>query len=439
MLQRLRFVLHHDKLATWLLPAILLAALALRLYGINWDSNQLFHPDERAIIMKVWELSLPLPPDLGTLLDPAKSPINPRWFPYGSLPLYLLKLIAHLASYFRESLSGPELRLVGRAMSALLDVGTVSIIYLLGRRLYDRRIGLLAAGFVAFTVLNIQLSHFYAVDVLLAFLIVLTIFFAAGIMREGSLKYAISTGACLGLALATKVSVLPLLLAAIAAYALYCFSDERGKLSGTALSKGRLSRSFQGFLVVLTVMAAVFFISEPYALIDRQTFIDNTMEQSEMVRRIRDYPFTRQYIDTIPYLYQIEQLTVWGMGIPLGVVAWLGFLFAPIRIGVAALIRRHSDKIRADILLLSWIIPYFAIAGSFEVKFLRYLLPLSPFLCLLAARMLLGWWDRSHEGAGGGMLLQRWLCVAVIGIVLLFSIFYSLAYAYYSSGGFHIY
>ena len=40
--------------------------------------------------------------------------------------------------------------------------------------------------------------------------------------------------------------------------------------------------------------------------IDR--FFADVSEQSEMVRRIRDYPYTRQYADTLPYLYQMRQL-----------------------------------------------------------------------------------------------------------------------------------
>ena len=64
-------------------------ALFLRMYGLNWDEGQSFtpHPDERAILMKVGDLSFPGPGELGILLDAEKSPWNPRWFPYGSFPL----------------------------------------------------------------------------------------------------------------------------------------------------------------------------------------------------------------------------------------------------------------------------------------------------------------------------------------------------------------
>ena len=50
-----------------------------------------------------------------------------------------------------------------------------------------------------------------------------------------------------------------------------------------------------------------------------------------MVRRIRDYPYTRQYIDTTPYVYHVRQLATWGLGWPLGIVAWAGLLYAALR------------------------------------------------------------------------------------------------------------
>ena len=51
-----------------LLPlAIVFVALGLRLYGIDWDQGHLFHPDERAILMRVGELRFPPLNDLGVL------------------------------------------------------------------------------------------------------------------------------------------------------------------------------------------------------------------------------------------------------------------------------------------------------------------------------------------------------------------------------------
>ena len=50
-----------------------------------------------------------------------------------------------------------------------------------------------------------------------------------------------------------------------------------------------------------------------------------------MVRGIRDYPYTRQYADTLPYWYQVKQLSMWGLGIPLGIIAWAGLIYVSLR------------------------------------------------------------------------------------------------------------
>ena len=196
-----------------IVPALALAvtlaiALALRLYGVEWDSGYPFtpHPDERAILMRVGELGLPSPGDVGDLLDAERSPLNPRWFPYGSFPLYLLKGFQGLLS----ALPGVEihdLRVLGRGLSALADTVTVALVYLLGARLYGRREGLLAAILVALAVLHVQLSHFFAVDTIMAACAVAAVYLLARVAREGRTRDSLAAGVVIGLGIATKVTL----------------------------------------------------------------------------------------------------------------------------------------------------------------------------------------------------------------------------------------
>ena len=85
--------LRQETLVVTAVLAILAVALGLRLFGLNWDEGFAWtpHPDERAILARVDSISPPPIGDLGVLLDADESPWNPRWFPYGSFPLYLLK------------------------------------------------------------------------------------------------------------------------------------------------------------------------------------------------------------------------------------------------------------------------------------------------------------------------------------------------------------
>ena len=127
---------------------------------------------------------------------------------------------------------------------------------------------------------------------------------------------------------------------------------------------------------------AVFFVTTPYAFIDIGAFVGDVMLQTRMARNAGLFPFTVQYVDTPAFLYQIQQTTVWGLGIPLGVMAWLSILVT------AALLLLDRRHIRADLLLLAWVVPSLLFYESFEVRFLRYLFPLMPVMVLLASRMM---------------------------------------------------
>ena len=173
-----------------------------------------------------------------------------------------------------------------------------------------------------------------------------------------------------------------------------------------------------------------------YMLLDWGTFFSHVSEQSEMIRGIRDYPYTRQYADTTPYWYHIRQLAVWGYGLPLGIAAWAGLLYVslrgmPLKLGAAYLVVGwalpaaillvshsaiavvaaagisllallatlpvRSKDTRLDVLLLCWVVPYFIVTGAFHVKFMRYMLPIAPLLTLFGARMLWALWDSAHQ------------------------------------------
>ena len=446
------------------LAAILVLALVLRLYGLDWDQGYSYtpHPDERAILAKVGELSPPAPGDLGSLLNADESTWNPRWFPYGSFPLYLLKGV-QLFSGLGTGEGLTDLRIAGRVMSALADVATIAIVFWLGCRAYGRRTGILASLLVALAVIHIQLSHFFAVDTFAALFAVATLYFLYRVATVGSLRDSVLAGVFIGLALATKVSLAPIYAAFVIAHLMYLFSMAGARSEETPPVGERCGSAIKGLAVGAIASLVVLFITQPYAFLDWGRFYEDVVEQSEMVRRIRDYPYTRQYIDTTPYWYHVRQLATWGFGWPLGLVAWAGLLYASVRgttvkiglgylaigwglpvavllystslpaivaatgISLAALLATlpyRSSGSRMDVLLLSWVVPYFLITGAFEVKFLRYLMPITPFLILFGSRMLVAVWDRASAWRPG---TRPWL---VIGLVLLLGStgFYAVAY-----------
>ncbi len=286
-----------------LLLLLLLAAFSLRVYGINWDDGHMFHPDERFILMVTQKLALPSPLNLSTIATP-KSPLNPQSFAYGSLSFYLLAIVTQLLvklSPLLQPLTGhpiqadlENMRLIGRAISATFDTGTVLLTYMLGKRLYNSRVGLLGAAFVAFSVIDIQLSHFYASDTLLTFFIVLSTLAAFRLIKLAGTMESVLVGGAIGLAMATKVSAAPIWVVVAAAHGLRLFTkptdkEEKGLVPRRPETR-EVGDTVLSLIVSLCTAAIVFVVIQPYFIFDFSTFVRNVMEQSDMVRGIADLP-----------------------------------------------------------------------------------------------------------------------------------------------------
>ena len=383
------------------LVAIVAVALALRLHGLNWDGGYGFHPDERDIYMRsdcMYALLTDAPhaPTCGYLndqpqaelglgglryfFDAERSPLNPHWFPLGSILIYAMVLLRSVIELFTD-VGGFDMRYAGRTLSALADVGSVLMIFVLGRRLYGRNVGLLAAGLTALAVIHVQHSHFYRPETFTVLLTLASIWATLRMVERRRLRDSVLLGLILGLALAPKVNVLPLLAPLALGYGYRILDEAEGRWD--EITPEMLWRVASHVAAAGAVALAVFFITTPYAFIDIGAFVSDVMLQTRMAREAGFFPFTVQYVDTPPFLYQIQQTTVWGLGLPLGVVAWLSIPFTVLMVVID---RRH---LRADLILLVWVVPSLLFLESFEVRFLRYLFPLMPVMILLASRMML--------------------------------------------------
>jgi len=418
------------------LAIVLVVGGALRLSNLNWDQYQHAHPDERHITMVA--ISLHLPDDLSTLLDPKRTSINPfrqpprddqsvgqpRAFTYGHFPLYTMTIVAHtLDKISKPALGGAwsdydHMQLVGRALSGLFDLLTVLLIFLLGRRLYDRWVGLLAAALLAVTVFHIQLSHYAAFDAIMAFWVVATVYFSVRLADEGRPSDAILAGISAGLAIGSLFRAAPVLLAVGVAFLIHLIRSVSGQDSKAP--HGPAYWVLWG-MVTLVLVFLVFAITNPFSILESSAFLRNMEEQSAMVSGKADFPFTRQYRGTIPYLYQIEQQVRWGMGWPLGVFAFAGFAWV---VGRAALRKARPG----EWVMLAWVVPYFFINGIFMVKFMRYMVILTPFLVLMGAYLLMvitRWLvDRLRT-----MKIPTWVAYGLPGLVVAGTLLYAVAFA----------
>ena len=125
---------HGRRFRLWLAALVLFAA-AVRLVGIDWDQRHSFHPDERRIAYAVEELSF------------SPLQLNPHFFAYGSFLLYVTRAVASLQGLIQPSWAQYTSMIhTGRAVSGVVGALTVLLLVLLGARLYNRSVGLLASN-----------------------------------------------------------------------------------------------------------------------------------------------------------------------------------------------------------------------------------------------------------------------------------------------------
>ena len=78
----------------------------------------------------------------------------------------------------------PDVKILGRQLSALADLFTILLLYLIVSRMYGRRVGVLASLFSALTVMQIQQSHFFTTDLFVNAFAFLAIWFAVEILES---------------------------------------------------------------------------------------------------------------------------------------------------------------------------------------------------------------------------------------------------------------
>lgn len=374
---------------------ILLLAAYFRLYNTFWDGGTHLHPDERMIIMVAERIRLPQTSVEYDALFTPESTLNPKFFAYGSFPIYVLKITGWLLG--KADYDG--LLVVGRTLSALIDTASVILVFFLTRlltqsRSKDRESGkklttispYLAMFFYAVSVLPIQSSHFFISDLPLTFLSLATLLGLIVLQHtKRPTLTALFIGCCFGLALATKITAI-LLAAPIAVAFLFWF-----------LKKKHVPLLLFYLILVSAGAAVMFAATMPYGVIDFTTFKTQTLDQSRMSTDPYIFPYTLQYVGTTPYWYFIKNMLLWGMGIPLGVLAFSGTLWVLVQLIKNTFfwlkhrqkpITNHlyalADQQVITIIVLFFLL-YFGFIGKSAVKFMRYMHPVYPLLCVFAA------------------------------------------------------
>lgn len=365
-----------------LVTLIILLALTLRFYGINWDQGMHLHPDERMLIMVAERINF-------------FSNLNPDFFNYGSLPIYLLKGSGQLFELITRTdyTSYDGLLGVGRLLSVLADTITVFLVYKIGMRLFQKTsVALFAAFAYAIFFFPIQNAHFFVVDVFLTLWITVTIYLLIGYIEHPSLKTIFFIALSSAAAVTTKVTGVLLVPIVLVAF-----------LLRTANSKQRIANSYLLFtlcylLFTFIFMPFAFLLPYRYLIetcgsigffiagnctisLQQMPVIKDILLQTKMNSDPFIFPYTLQYVGTTPYWYYLKNIFWWGVGPVFSVVGLMGL--------VSLMGRMSQLKIKPAVTVVTiFYILYFLLIGKSAVKFMRYMLPLYPAFALLTGYAL---------------------------------------------------
>ncbi|MCP4896542.1 MAG: hypothetical protein GY906_06155 [bacterium] len=407
-------------------------ALVVRLLLLGWDSGLLSpHPDERQVVFVA-------EPMTGWLSDPG-------FFAYGTLHIQLVRASAWVSEH---SVDYAALLRGGRKLSVLVSFAAILLGWWVARRAWGGRT---AAVFVmlAFLIpLDLQQSHFATVEAHHALWVIATIAATWLVATRPSVGSALIVGAAFGASLAVKVASLPLLLPLAAAWVVagcsgrlravglaglslvtaiaalwlgqpWTFTDAEPPLAAlltltiasVLVLRAASHKSLRRWLLVasclLVVFAIVWTARSPQLL--NPEYLRGVSAQIDMVSGRADLPYVRVYRSTLPILYSLRELGLWGLGPALLAAAVLSTGLALARL------RKHwrrvlsiapSPGLTLVLLLLIWIVPMALRLSTLQVKFLRYWQPL-----VIPMALVVAW--------GVTRMPRRWRRRSVSAVVLL--------------------
>ena len=343
----------------WLWPALIFAlALAVRVVGLSWglpnaERFYSYHPDEspQQIVGAVFHL--------------LQGDPNPHFFNYPSLTVYATWFFYQvLAGFGLTTPAAPapypwniarDVIFAGRLFSVLCGAGTAALSYAIARQLELGRGAVLAGVLAALLPGLVQHSHYATVDVPATFWVALCVWLA---LRARTPKAITVAALVAGLAAGTKynaglVVVVPMVCVLL------------------------LPLPRRWVWVVLSPLVALlgFLVTTPYALLDFPGFWGEPSKQLGFAYELFFHP--REGSGDLfagtgnGWLYHLSFNLPFVMTWPLEILALVG-------VGLAARERRWWP-------VLAFVGLFFLSLGFSQVRFMRYLFPLAPLLCVAAA------------------------------------------------------
>jgi 4-amino-4-deoxy-L-arabinose transferase-like glycosyltransferase len=337
-----------------LLAVSLVVGSALRLYGIRFGLPSNFHPDEVPKVNAIMRMV-------------EQNSLDPQYFLHPSLLLYstyamntFLQAIGIVDGTFRDTAF-----LAGRLVSTTAGVLSIALTYSIGKRLFSREAGGIAACLLAVFPLHITCSRYLKEDALLTFVILSCVLVTIIAVQSKRPWLLLVAGLLAGCTAGTKYS--GILMAMVPASAPWIVSR-------------RLKPDIQWlpWAIAAVVVAPFGFIATtPYALLNSAKFIKDFQTESRHMQT--------GHTVSITAWSQLWMYHFWRSIWP-GIT---GLVSACAMLAVGFLMRRARLE---DLVVVGMIVLFYLPAEYVKAKPApqpeRYILPCLPFLALAVGELL---------------------------------------------------
>lgn len=346
-----------------LLFIILLLALGIRLYSINYGLPFVVGPDEKRQVFDALSMG-------------ARHSLVPLEYTYPAMHKCLLLLLFSIyfsAGYIFRIFSGiPDfifkflidpgsIFLLGRLLSIFFGVALAIPVYLMGRNLFSENIGIIACILAMFMFNLVAHSQWVVSDILLTFWSTWAFYYILRCMLTESTKDFIFTGMFIGLAIATKYQGLYLIIPFLTMLIINI---------KTFILKKRIA---QKIFLSLFIMAV-------FGSLGNLGFIFNFRESIQRFIELRDEKMGISSLQ--PFSHNFFSVAIWFVK---EIIIQEKTLGAVLILGVLYSIYNHS---RVDLIFLAYLfICLFSLVG-FGFRFLHLLVYSFAVLCVFAARFI---------------------------------------------------
>ena len=337
------------------LLAVLVVGAALRLWSVRHGLPAVHNVDEGVHFVRsaVWFF---------------RGDYNPHYFLNPPAYSYLLHIVYAFSfggippfgageEVIRRFKRDPsELYTIGRIVAGIMGVLAAGLLYSVGKRLYGAAAGLVAATLMSFSFLPVFYGHLALNDVPTLVPLTVGLLGVVRIYQRGEWTDYALAGAGLGFATAFKYTAAALLLPIGLAWGLRVWAD-----------RTRFRPELRRLVLAGIIAGLAFTVANPYALLEPRSFLYGVREQ-------------RTYAGDVEKI-GLEDVTGWGY------YAWTltwGYGWFPLALSALGTVFALRRDWRTTLLLLSFVLVFWLFMGMQTRFYGRWLLPVYPFLALLA-------------------------------------------------------